>query len=70
MMDSAGEEGRRQDCRPLSYTLAGIACVRRICMDLATFHCTPQELQLIGAVEGVSFEALGQRVGLPIAKCP
>jgi 3-oxoadipate CoA-transferase, beta subunit len=50
-----------------SYPLTGLACVKRVYTDLATFACTELGLQLIDAVEGLSREALERIVGLPIA---
>ena len=47
--------------------MTGLACVKRVYTDLATLACTPQGLQLIDAVEGLSREALERIVGLPIA---
>ena len=52
-----------------SYPLTGLACVKRVYTDLATFACTPHGLQLIDAVQGLSREALEDIVGLPIAPC-
>ena len=67
MMDLLTKEGQSKLVERCSYPLTGLACVKRIYTDLATFACTPQGLQLIDAVEGLTREGLEVIVGLPIA---
>ena len=67
MMDLLTKQGESKLVERCSYPLTGLACVKRVYTDLATFACTPQGLQLIDAVEGLSREALEAIVGLPIA---
>ena len=67
MMDLLTKQGESKLVERCSYPLTGLACVKRVYTDLATFACTPQGLQLIDAVEGLSREALETIVGLPIA---
>ena len=67
MMDLLTKQGGSKLVERCSYPLTGLACVKRVYTDLATFACTPQGLQLIDAVEGLSREALEAIVGLPIA---
>ncbi len=67
MMDLLTKQGESKLVEKCSYPLTGLACVKRVYTDLATFACTPQGLQLIDAVEGLSREALEGIVGLPIA---
>jgi 3-oxoadipate CoA-transferase, beta subunit len=50
-----------------SYPLTGIACVKRVYTDLATFECTPGGLKLIDRVDGLDLAELERLVGLPIA---
>jgi 3-oxoadipate CoA-transferase beta subunit len=66
MMDLLTKQGESKLVERCSYPLTGLACVKRVYTDLATFACTPQGLQLIDAVEGLSREALEAIVGLPI----
>ncbi|SDO37475.1 3-oxoadipate CoA-transferase, beta subunit [Rhodoferax sp. OV413] len=67
MMDLLTKQNESKLVDKCSYPLTGLACVKRVYTDLATFACTPQGLQLIDAVEGLSREALEGIVGLPIA---
>ena len=67
MMDLLTKQGDSKLVAQCSYPLTGLACVKRVYTDLATFACTPTGLQLIDAVEGLSREALERMVGLPIA---
>ena len=67
MMDLLTKQGISKIVERCTYPLTGLACVKRVYTDLATFACTPQGLQLIDAVEGLSREALEGIVGLPIA---
>jgi 3-oxoadipate CoA-transferase beta subunit len=67
MMDLLTKHNESKLVATCSYPLTGLACVKRVYTDLATFACTPQGLQLIDAVEGLSREALEAIVGLPIA---
>jgi 3-oxoadipate CoA-transferase beta subunit len=43
-----------------------VACVKRIYTDLCTLACTPQGLQLIDLVDGLSLAELTELVGLQI----
>jgi 3-oxoadipate CoA-transferase beta subunit len=67
MMDLLTKRGESKIVAQCSYPLTGIACVKRIYTDVATFACTPQGLKLIDAVEGLSRAQLQELVGLPIA---
>ena len=67
MMDLLTKQGASKIVERCTYPLTGLACVKRIYTDLATFACTPHGLQLVDAVEGLSREALEGIVGLPIA---
>ena len=68
MMDLLTKQGESKVVRNCSYPLTGIACVKRIYSDLATLDCTPQGLQLVDLVDGLSHSELEQMIGLPIAK--
>ena len=67
MMDLLTKQNESKLVEKCSYPLTGLACVKRVYTDLATFACTEHGLQLIDTVEGLSREALERIVGLPIA---
>ncbi len=66
MMDLLTKQGESKVVSACSYPLTGVACVKRIYTDLCTLACTPQGLQLIDLVEGLSLAELTELVGLPI----
>ena len=66
MMDLLTKQGVSKIVNACTYPLTGIACVKRIYCDLATFECTPEGLVLIDKVEGLSHAELEKLVGLPI----
>ena len=66
MMDLLTKQGQSKVVPQCTYPLTGLACVKRIYTDLATLACTPQGLQLIDAVDGLSHAELEQLIGLPI----
>jgi 3-oxoadipate CoA-transferase, beta subunit len=66
MMDLLTKQGVSKIVSACTYPLTGIACVKRIYCDLATFSCTPQGLVLIDKVEGLAHAELETLVGLPI----
>jgi len=70
MMDLLTKQGASKIVERCSYPLTGIACVKRVYTDLATFACTPQGLALIDAVEGLAHDELERLVGLPIRRLP
>jgi 3-oxoadipate CoA-transferase, beta subunit len=70
MMDLLTKQGVSKIVSACTYPLTGIACVKRIYCDLATFSCTPQGLVLIDKVDGLSHVELEKLVGLPIKLTP
>ena len=66
MMDLLTKQGQSKLVQACDYPLTGMRCVKRVYTDLATLACTPEGLQLIDAVPGLSLEALSELVGLPI----
>jgi 3-oxoadipate CoA-transferase, beta subunit len=66
MMDLLTKQGVSKIVSACTYPLTGIACVKRIYCDLATFSCTPQGLVLIDKVDGLPHAELERLVGLPI----
>jgi 3-oxoadipate CoA-transferase, beta subunit len=67
MMDLLTKQGTSKLVDRCTYPLTGIGCVKRVYCDLATLACTPQGLQLIDTVPGLSHAELEGLVGLPIA---
>jgi 3-oxoadipate CoA-transferase, beta subunit len=70
MMDLLTKQGVSKIVSACTYPLTGIACVKRIYCDLATFSCTPLGLILIDKVDGLSHAELEKLVGLPIKLTP
>jgi 3-oxoadipate CoA-transferase beta subunit len=66
MMDLLTKKGESKVVERCTYPLTGIACVKRIYTDLATFACTAQGLRLIDKVDGLEHAELERLVGLPI----
>ena len=66
MMDLLTKQGQSKVVPQCTYPLTGLACVKRVYTDLATLACTPQGLQLIDLVDGLSHAELEQLIGLPI----
>lgn len=67
MMDVLTKQGVSKLVEQCSYPLTGLACVKRVYTDLVTLACTPEGLQLIDLVPGLTHEALEEMIGLPIA---
>jgi 3-oxoadipate CoA-transferase, beta subunit len=70
MMDLLTKQGVSKIVSACTYPLTGIACVKRIYCDLATFSCTPQGLVLIDKVDGLPHSELEKLVGLQIRLTP
>jgi 3-oxoadipate CoA-transferase beta subunit len=68
MMDLLTKKGESKIVRQCTYPLTGLACVKRVYTEVATFECTPAGLKLIDKVEGLGHAELEQLVGLPIAR--
>ena len=66
MMDLLTKQGESKVVKACTYPLTGIGCVKRIYSDLATLACTPQGLELIDKVEGLSHAELENLIGLPV----
>jgi 3-oxoadipate CoA-transferase beta subunit len=66
MMDLQTKQGQSKLVQACTYPLTGIACVKRVYTDLATLACTPQGLEVIDMVEGLSLEELSTLIGLPL----
>ena len=66
MMDLLTKQGESKLVKACSYPLTGIACIKRVYTDLATFEVTPTGFKVVDAVEGLSHKALEVLVGLPL----
>jgi len=66
MMDLLTKNGESKLVERCSYPLTGLACVKRVYTDLATFECTPLGLKLVEAVEGLTRGELEKLLGLPL----
>jgi len=66
MMDLLTKQGQSKLVQTCTYPLTGLACVKRVYTDLATFACTPRGLQLIDVVDGLSVQELEAMLGLSI----
>jgi 3-oxoadipate CoA-transferase beta subunit len=66
MMDLLTKQGQSKLVAQCSYPLTGIACVKRVYTDLGTLACTPQGLQVVDMVPGLSLQALSELIGLPL----
>jgi 3-oxoadipate CoA-transferase, beta subunit len=66
MMDLLTKQGESKIVRACSYPLTGLACVKRIYTDLATFAVVPQGLRLVDAVDGQDRDSLARLIGLPV----
>jgi 3-oxoadipate CoA-transferase beta subunit len=68
MMDLLTKKGQSKIVSSCSYPLTGVACVKRVYTDVATFLCTPGGLVLIDKVPGLSHAMLDPLVGLSVVK--
>ena len=66
MMDLLTKGGASKVVDRCTYPLTGIGCVKRIYTDLVTLACSPDGLQVIDMVEGLTLAALQDIVGLDI----
>jgi 3-oxoadipate CoA-transferase beta subunit len=67
MMDLLTRQGQSKVVPQCTYPLTGIGCVKRIYTDLCTLACSPNGLELIDAVPGLSPQELSRIIGLPFA---
>jgi len=66
MMDLLTKTGESKLVERCTYPLTGLACVKRVYTDLATFECGPNGLKVIDRVEGLDHGTLQQLVSLPL----
>jgi 3-oxoadipate CoA-transferase beta subunit len=67
MMDHQTKSGTSKIVAKCTYPLTGIACVHRIYTDLAVLDVTPNGLQVVEMIDGLSFDALQRLSGVPLA---
>lgn len=54
IMDALTKRGESKLVEQCTYPLTGVACVKRVYTDIATFDCTPRGLKLLDLVDGLS----------------
>ncbi|WP_260648932.1 3-oxoacid CoA-transferase subunit B [Paenalcaligenes sp.] len=66
MMSLLTRDGQSKLVPKCTYPLTGIACVKRVYTDLATFACSDAGLQVIDRVPGLTHEELERLVGMSL----
>jgi 3-oxoadipate CoA-transferase beta subunit len=68
MMEHTTKTGEPKIVEKCSYPLTGLACVSRVYTDLAVIDLTREGAVVIDVVEGLPFEALQARTGVPLRR--
>ena len=68
MMEHLSKSGESKIVAQCSYPLTAPACVSRIYTDLAVLAITPQGLQVLDLVEGLSVDTLQDLTGQPLLR--
>jgi 3-oxoadipate CoA-transferase beta subunit len=66
MMDLLTKTGESKLVERCTYPVTGLACVRRVYTDFATFECGPRGLKVMDIVEGLDHRTLQGLVGMPL----
>ena len=66
MMEHLTKSGESKIVAACTYPLTGIGCVSRVYSDLAVIDITPDGLQVIDMVDGLSFDELQKLSGVPL----
>ena len=66
MMEHLTRSSESKIVRACTYPLTGIACVSRVYSDLAVIDITPNGLQVVDIVDGLSFGELQKVSGVPL----
>ncbi len=66
MMEHLTKRGESKIVNGCTYPLTGIACVSRIYTDLAVIDITPNGLQVVDIIDGLSLEELQKISGVPL----
>lgn len=70
MMEHTTKDGQPKIVGRCSYPLTGIGCVSRIFTELAVIDVTPEGLEAVEWVEGLSFEQLCALTAAPLRRSP
>ena len=70
MMDLLTKGGESKLVARCRYPLTGVACVKRVYTDLATFEITPQGLRVRDLVPGLALDELARLTGLALEAAP
>ena len=68
MMEHTTKSGEPKIVERCSYPLTGLGCVSRIYTDLAVVDLTPGGARLVDIAEGLSFDELQARTGVPLLR--
>ena len=68
MMQHQDKDGSPKIVQQCTYPLTGARVVDRIYTDLAVIDVLPERLEVRGLVEGISFEELQERTGVPLKR--
>jgi 3-oxoadipate CoA-transferase beta subunit len=68
LMDLLTRSGQSKLVERCTYPLTGVACVKRVYTDFATFEFTASGLGVVDMVNGLTHSELEETVGLPLAK--
>ncbi|QIL74161.1 3-oxoacid CoA-transferase subunit B (plasmid) [Diaphorobacter sp. HDW4B] len=68
MMQHQDKDGSPKIVQQCTYPLTGARVVDRIYTDLAVIDVLPDRLEVRGLVEGISFEELQERTGVPLKR--
>jgi 3-oxoadipate CoA-transferase beta subunit len=66
MMEHLTKNGESKIVKACTYPLTGIGCVSRIYSDLAVIDITPDGLQVVDMVEGLTVDELQKLGGVPL----
>ena len=68
MMEHTTKTGETKIVPQCTYPVTGVGCVSRIYTDLAVLDITPGGVVLVESVEGLSFDDLQARTGVPLKR--
>jgi 3-oxoadipate CoA-transferase beta subunit len=68
MMEHTTKAGEPKIVQQCSYPITGLACVSRVYTDLAVIDLTREGARVIDLVEGLTFDALQARTGIPLQR--
>jgi 3-oxoadipate CoA-transferase beta subunit len=68
MMEHSTKSGEPKLVERCTYPLTGLGCVRRVYTELAVMEITAEGVRVRDIVEGLSFDALQARTGVPLSR--